>query len=1032
MLVLGWVSFRGMPIDLFPNVQFPIVAVSVVYPGAGPSEIETLISQPIEEEISSIAGLKRLTSKNVEGLSQVVAEFRQGIDIQNAEQQIRDKVGAARARLPTDAEDPVVRRVDPTDQPIVTLSIHADLPEADLYDIANDVVKPRLEQIRDVGLIEIVGGRPREIHVLLDRKRLSERELSVQAVAQSLAASGQNVPGGKVSEAGRETIFRSIGEFHSLNDVASTVVNLFNNDAPTRLSDLGTVEDGLKDETSRVYVNGQKSLFLNIYRQSGTNTIAVADGTLEAAKKLSAELITRPGKPSIEVIRDASGFIRANIDDVQETIIIGVILTIVVVYFFLANGRSTIITALALPNSLIGAFILMAWAGFSVNVVSLLALSLAVGLLIDDAIVVRENIFRHIERGEEPADAARKGTKEVQLAVVATTLVVIAIFAPVAFMSGIIGQFLKQFGLTVCFAMAISLFDALTIAPMLSAYLAGSAEESFAARASLWTRVMGPVLKKFDRFETWLELKYETFIRYTLGHSKTVLAISFVIFIASTATLFWVPQVFIPDQDSGEFSVNLDLPPGADLNAMTEVSTAADKIIHQNKEVTLTAVTVGGRASESNESSVYVRLVPSSDRGLTTTKFKNRLRDQLRAMTEGNPKVLEFDPNGGSTQPLAINLIGNDQVQLEKTSSALVSLLRSDSRVRDVDSSYRPGKPELQIRPIVKMAQVLGVNTRTMGNEVRAQVEGVTPAKFRAQTGADGSREYDIRVRLKSDQRDLRTEFDQVQVPNLNQKLVKLANVALPVEARGPASIDRQDRGRTIRVTASLAPGASLATILKDIETAFKGKLKLPTGITYAFAGDAENFREMARSVSIALAFGVTFVYFVLASLYESFVTPLTIMLALPLALCGAFLALFLTGESLSLFAVLGIVMLLGVASKNSILLVDFARRLMDQGLDRSEALVSAGRTRLRPILMTSLALIAGTVPVAIGLNEASRQRTSMGVAIIGGLVSSTLLTLIVVPAAFCYIDRLRSWASTQIARLFGVRRRSHLRLRTR
>ncbi len=1023
MLVVGWTSFRSLPVDLFPNVEFPIVTVSVPYRGAGPSEIESLITEPIEEEISTIAGLKRLNSKSVEGLSQVVAEFQLGVNIQDAEQQIRDKVGAARARLPSEADDPIVRRLNPNDQPIVTLALRANVSEAELFDLANEVVKPRLEQIRDVGMIEILGGRPREIQVQLDRNLLASRELSVQAVAASLAASGQNIPGGKVAQGSRETIVRSIGEFDEVKDVGTTVVYLFGNETPTRIGDLGTVEDALKDETSRVFVNGERSLFINVYRQSGTNTIAVADGAIGASTKLTEELSKQSSGARIEVIRDASSLIRSNIYDVQETIFIGVILTILVVYFFLASGRSTIITALALPNSLIGAFILMKMTGFSVNVVTLLALSLAVGLLIDDAIVVRENIFRHLESGEEPAEAARAGTLEVQLAVIATTLVVIAIFLPVAFMSGIIGQFLKQFGLTVCFAMAISLFDALTIAPMLSAYFAGSGEH-VSEGTSRWSRTMGPILRKFEKFELWLEDKYEKVIRYTLKKPKTVLATSFVVFIVSSASLFAIPQVFIPDQDSGEFSVSLDLAPGANLDAMTNVASEADRIIRSMGEVAISAITVGGRAGEPNEASIYVRLVSDDKRKLTTTEVKNQLRERLNVMKTGEPKIIEYDPTGGGqTQPVAVTLIGQSQADLERYAHELETLLANDKRLRDVDSSYQPGKPELQIRPNLQMAQILGVNTRTVGTEVRAQVEGLTPAKFRT-----NGREYDIRVRLKPDQRDLRQSFSQTLVPNMNQKLVRLADVAQPQEARGPASVDRQDRGRAIQISASLAPGASLGAVLSDIETALKETIKLPADMRYSFASDAENFREMNKSVGIALALGILFVFFVLASLYESFITPMTIMLALPLALCGAFLALFLAGESLSLFSILGIIMLLGVASKNSILLVDFARRLQDDGYERGEALIRAGRTRLRPILMTSLALIAGTVPVAIGLNEAARQRTSMGIAIIGGLVSSTVLTLIVVPAAYLYIDRFRLWMGARAAHLFGVRRRSHLK----
>jgi HAE1 family hydrophobic/amphiphilic exporter-1 len=1018
MLAVGFLCMERLGVDLFPNVTFPVVMVQTPYPGAGPSEVETLVSKPLEEEISTVSGIKRLSSTNQEGVSVVVAEFTLETDVKYAEQQIRDRVSSAKSKLPDDIEEPVIRRIDPADQPILVLALKADLSDGQLYDLADQVIKPKLEQVNQVGLVEILGGRKREIQVQLDRRKLKEYELSATQVASRLQSAGENIPAGKVDQAGKETVFRTMGEFTSLADIQSTVVNFFGNDVPTTIADLGKVKDTLEDEKSRTYLNGDKSLFIYAFRQSGANTIAVVDGLKSKIDQINKQLKSDPSHPEIRIVRDGSMWIHANVDDVKESILFGVGLAVLVVFLFLANGRSTIITGLALPNSLIGAFILMTLAGFTINVMTLLALSLSVGLLIDDAIVVRENIFRHIEMGKDSKTAAREGTAEVRLAVIATTLTVIAVFGPVGFLKGVVGQFFREFGLTICFAMAISLFDALTIAPMLSAYFAGASHEI--KTTGLYGLTVGRALQGFDRFQGWLENRYERLIRFTLRKPKTVLSISFLVFLGSCSTMKYVPKTFLPAQDAGEFSVGLDLPPGTSLQKMSEVAEQVDQVIRKNPEVEITALTIGDRDGSSNVAEEYVHLVPSKDRKINTIQMKDRIREQLARFASANPKVKDFDPVGAGMRPFNLNLVGADQKQLEAFSNQVLAWLRKDKRLKDVDINYRPGKPEFQVALDKSRAQSLGVSSAIVGSELRAQIEGVTPAKFR-QNGY----EYDVRVRLEDEQRDLKQGFDKTYVPNINMTLVRLPDIAKGIQAEGPAKITRMDRGRYIQVNADITPGAGMGDVMADIEKNFaSGELKLPPGIHYSFVGQAEDFKELGENMALAMGFGVLFIFLVLASLYESFVTPFTIMLALPLAICGCFVALAISGQSLNIFSWIGAIMLLGVATKNSILLVDYANQLMQQGLSRADALIRAGRTRLRPILMTTMALIAGTLPVALGLNEASRQRTSMGVAIIGGLISSTLLTLIVVPAAFGYIDRFRLWSRGIMGRIFLSRSR--------
>lgn len=1014
MLAVGLLAMKRMGVDLFPDVTFPVITVTTPYPGAGPSEIETLVAKPLEDEISTLAGIKRLTSINSEGFSQVVAEFTLETDIKYAEQQVRDRVGATKSKLPIDVKESVIRRIDPSDQPILIVSVDASLKDSKLFDVADDRIRPKLEQVSQVGKVDILGGRKREIHVVLDREKLRSRELSVTSVFSRIAATGENVPNGKIDEGGKSTVFRTLGEFKSIADLRRTVVSFFGNDIPTTLQEVGDVKDTVADETSRAFVNGKKAILLNVYRQSGANTIAVVDALKKRIATINTEMEREEGKPKLTVIRDASVWIRMNVEDVKESIFMGVVMAVIVVFFFLGSGRSTIITGLALPNSLIGAFILMAAAGFTINIMTLLALSLSVGLLVDDAIVVRENIFRHIEMGKTPVKAALEGTGEVRLAVIATTLTVIAVFGPVGFLKGVTGQFFRQFGLTICFAMAISLFDALTIAPMLSAYFVGNPHAK--EKVNLWSRTVGRVLKAFDRFQTALEDGYVVILKFATRRPLAVLTFSFLIFLGSCSVVRFVPKTFLPPQDAGEFTVALDMPPGTNLDGMQKVAEQAQAIIQASPEVELTSLSVGNQTGRSEIAEFYIHLTPSKQRLLNTSGVKEKLRQQLKVISFANPTVKDYDGIGAGQRPFNLNLIGLDKKQLEEVGQATFKFLKNHPALKDVDTNFRPGKPEFQITLDPDRSKSLGISSKPLGQELRAQIEGLIPAKYR-----EVGREYDIRVRLDESQRNLKRDFSKTYVPNINNKLIRLSDVAKPFETEGPATINRQDRGRLFSINADITPGAGMGTVIDDINRYFAEPGNLPIGMRYAFVGQAESFQELGESMAIAMGFGVLFIYLVLSSLYESFVIPFTIMIALPLAVCGSLLALFIAHESLNLFSMIGIIMLLGIATKNSILLVDYAHQLIDQGLSRTDALIKSGKTRLRPILMTTMALIAGTVPIALGLNEASRQRTSMGVAIIGGLISSTLLTLIVVPAAFSYLDRFRIWSKAKLLKLVAA-----------
>jgi HAE1 family hydrophobic/amphiphilic exporter-1 len=1028
----GWFALNKLGVDLFPDINIPVVAITTVYPGAGPEEIESLVSRPIEEEIGSISGLKKLSSRNQEGISIVTAEFFLTADIKDSEQQVRNKIARIRRDLPTDIEEPVIQRFDPADQPIVRLSLFGEIAPVELYDIATEELKPQLEQVNNVGSVKIIGGAKRQIQIEVDRKKLNEYQLSNVFMGNQLKSFGLNVPVGKYESGSSEVSFRTIGRFETLSEIEEAQV-FFGGElgSSVPVSKIATVVDTIEDPKTMCFLYApvkeeseqhsliggfinslrkgdppkiervaKPSLFIDVYKQSGANTVAVVDAIVKKVEKMNSTILKdKKGNPNIVVVRDSSIWIRANVEDVTVSIILGILLTVIVVYLFLGNVRSTIITGLALPNSLLGAFIIMYAMGFTLNVMTLLALSLTVGLLVDDAIVVRENIFRKLEEGLPPSMAAELGTNEVTLAVVATSLTVIAVFLPIGFLSGVVGQFFKQFGLTVVFAMIVSLFDALTIAPMLSAYFAGKvhAEPNIIVRA-------------FDKFQTWLEKVYGIVIDFAVKRPLIIILSATLIFIFSIYSLTFVKKTFMGSNDQGEFMVAIDMPPGTSLAGTHEVIKKIEEKLKKNlPELHKLATVVGSPDGFPTIGNVGITIVPTHQRRRNTATIKAEVREMMKEFEFARPSVNDFSAIGGGVQyPFNLNIMGDDLETIEKYSKELIEKLKVIPDLTDVERDYQAGKPEFQIEFDFKKMQNVGVAPVTAGAELRYHVEGGVVGKFH-----DKGLEYDILMRLKPDQRNLRSAYLETRVPNVNFKMIHLNFVSTGKEKLGPAKISREDRSRVIPIRANLsatgAIGNATDTARKIIES-----FPPPPGVRFAFYGQSESFRELMENIIIAFGFALLFIYLVLASLYESFITPISVLIAIPPAFSGAFLALALFGEMLNLFSMIGIILLMGLVTKNSILIVDYAVRNIKDGMDRTEAIKKAGVVRLRPILMTSLAMIAGTLPIALGLGEAAKSRTAMGIAIIGGLILSTLLTLIVVPSVFGYVDRLREWVESK------------------
>ncbi len=1010
MLILGVISLGKMPVDLFPDVTFPIVAVQVTYPGASPIDLEKQVSKPLEDELGSLSGLKNMTSNNLDSAAIIILEFKLGTDIKEAEQQIRNRIGNIRRNLPNDVYEPVIRRFDPADQPVITLAITSHLPAGKAYDVASELIKPQFERLNDVGQVTIVGGRKTEIQILVDKNKIQDRQISMLQIAKRIEETSKDVPIGKIENPLKELLMRTNGEFSSLEEIRNVNVNFIGSDRAVLLSDVGRVERGLEDQKNIASIKGTPALLLQVFKQSGSNTIAVTDAVKKSLEKVNKYLEDKKLDAQVQVVRDMSRPIRLNVTDVKESILIGIALCVIVVFFFLGSVRSTFITGMALPNSLLGGFVVMYAMGFSINMMTLLALSLAVGLLIDDAIVVRENIFRHMEMGKDPRTAALEGTKEVAQAVVATTLVVIAVFGPISFLQGIIGQFFKQFGLTIVFTMLISLFDAFTVAPMLSAYMASPTEHNKG------NGFIAGILKAFDKFQTRLEVVYERLMVKTLKYPKSVLAIAAGIFLISMMALPYIPKTFLPAADNGEFSISVEMPVGTSLQGTADFTKGIEAILNKNSTIDMVLTTIGSTNGEANKANLFVRLVEKKKRQLTTTQTKTALREELSSFAaKAKVEIGDIDAAGSGQKPFNLNITGEDLESLSKYADILKERMKKIPGLIDVDTNFRAGKPEFHVVFDRKKSEHLGVSTVMAGAELRDRTEGAEAAVFR-----ENGIEYKVRVRFDEKYRDLRDQFNTTFVPNLNNNMIPLNRIATAENTLGYSQINRQNKNRFINISANLGPNGSLGAITNEVNKILKEELRPPSGVDYRFQGQAEDFQDLISSMLLAIFLGIVFIYLVLSSLYESFVTPFTILLALPLAMCGALVALLVFGKSIDIFSLIGIVLLLGVVAKNSILLVDYTKQMEASGLKRNEALLKASRTRLRPILMTSLALIAGMIPIAIGLNEASAMRTSMGIAIIGGLISSTLLTLIVVPAAYGFVDDFRVAAGKFFSRFGG------------
>ena len=996
LVVLGLFSYMKLNIDQFPDVDIPYVTIVTVLRGAGPEQIETDVTKKIEDAVNPVGGLDHIQSTSQEGLSIVTAQFKLEIDGKVAAQEVREKVSAARANLPTEIEDPVITRYDPASQPIMQLTVSGDRSAKEITTYTKDVIKKRLENVPGVGSVDLVGGDEREIEVEVDAARLRGYNLSIQDVVQGVAAANMEIPAGNLVQGPRQLLLRTMGKFTSVDDFNKVIV-ASPGGKPVHLSDIAAVSDGVKERTSFARVEGKQAVGLNILKQSGSNTVRVADAVRDQIERLKKEL---PADLRVTMAKDNSTFIRDSVNDVLFDIVYGGLLAVIVVYLFLANARPTIISAIALPTSIIASFIIMFALNFTLNVMTLMALSLAVGLLIDDAIVVIENIYRHMHMGATPMEAAKAATSEIGLAVMATTFTIVAVFIPVAFMSGIVGRFFYQFGITIAVSVLVSLFVAFTLTPMLASRWLRPQDEDLSNEGNYFRRG----LYLFNRFFDTLSKRYRRAITWSLAHRRMTLGAALGLFALSFVLMRFLGSDFFPESDQSEFTIGVNASPGTSLEQTAAICERIEAVLHKRPEVTTLLTTIGAGNDPITKGNILVKLVKKAERKQGIKTIMTGVRRDLLDLAGANLSILVAQGPGGGTKPVIMSVRGEDLSKLEQLGEKVERIVRATPGAVDVENSYEISKPEIRIRIDREKASDLGLSVGLIASSIRAMVDGAVATQY-----AEGGEQYDVRVRLRKEDRTSLENVGNLTIKSSKdtrdqQKIiVPISYVASVGQGSGPSKINRYDRQREIRIDANTS-GRSLGEVLGGILKQTAG-LPLEPGYSVDVTGSGQTQSESFVNILISLGLAIVFVYIVLAAQFESFWFPFAIMLALPMSLIGAVIALLIFGNSLSVISLIGIIMLMGLVTKNGILLVDYTGVLRDRGSARTEALVEAGATRLRPILMTTFAMIFGMVPIAFSSAEGSEFRSPMGQAVIGGLITSTLLTLFVVPVVYSLID---------------------------
>ncbi len=1033
-VVMGLFAFQRLKVDQFPNIDLPVVVVITEYPGASPEIVESEVTKKIEESVNTIAGISALTSRSYETQSVVVIEFQLNMDGRKAADDVREKVAAIRPMLRDEVKEPRIIRFDPTSKAIWSLAVIPEVRSGgtstslvELINYAEQVLKKRLENIRGVGAVNVIGGSRREINIYLRPDAMEALGVSADQIANAVRNENQDLPVGALRSFTQERVIQIQSRVKRPEDFGNIIVARKGN-TPVRLSQVAQVKDGAQEIENMALYNGERTLLLTVQKAQDANTIEVVDGLMGSLKELRKQV---PADIRLEPVSDGSRQIRVAVDNVRRTLIEGALLTILIVFLFLNSWRSTVITGLTLPISLIGTFWFMNMFGFTINMVTLMALSLCVGLLIDDAIVVRENIVRHVQMGKNAYDAAMIGTQEIGLAVLATTLSIVAVFLPIGFMEGIIGKFFHEFGITIVAAVLISMFVSFTLDPMLSSVWHDPSihqHDKPAGTLNWYDRSIGRVTRWFELQTDRMADRYQHMLAWALKHKRSTLLLAVGIFVASILMVPLLGTEFVPKGDYSETTLSFQTPVGTSLESTALKAKQVEAIVREFPEVqyTLTGMNTPN-AQGKNNASIYIRLVDRKLRERSVEDISILLRERLSkiaGITVTHVGIL--DSVGGSKQ-IEFSIQGPDQRELERLTLKLMDRFRAIPGLVDLDSSVKANKPTIAIQVMRESASDLGWNAASLANGLRTLVAGQTVGNWRA----PDDQTYDVNVRLAPDFRNSPQDLERlpfnVASPDGQTRIVRLGQIAQVQETTGSNQINRRDMVREVAINANASlrsAGEISADIRKILDT-----VAWPPGYRYQFGGSTKSMNESFQYASTALLMAVIFIYMILASQFKSFLQPLALMTSLPLTLIGVVLALMAFGSALSMFSVIGVVMLMGLVTKNAILLVDFAIRAREggvsdtgqpvAGLDRTEALLMAARVRLRPILMTTLAMIFGMMPLAFAITEGSEQRSPMGQAVIGGVITSSLLTLVVVPVVYCYMDDLseflkRLWSGKQ------------------
>ena len=1020
LVVLGVVSFFRMPVNLFPDVSFPVVAITTIYPGAGPDQTESQITDLIEEEMSAVSGVDSLNSESGEGYSLVIIQFTMDTDVDKAVQAVQERLNQIGNRLPTDAQTPIVQRFDPDAAPVMIFAVadkSGQYTPVELGNLVKDEMQPPMQRVPGVAVVEVAGAEKREIQVDMAMLALQGKRVAPQQVSGAIKSYNYDIPGGPVPTGDANVLVRTPSRINSLDDLNQVVVS--QRGAPIRVDDVATVHDGFKEKDSYSRVNGGSALVLNVYKQSGSNTVAAADGVNKEISAIQAKF------PQLQIakVADSSVFVRQSVADAVSDTIWGAILATLVVLFFFRNLRNTFITMIGLPVILIGAIWGMDMFGISLNLVSLLALAMVVGLVIDDAIVVRENIFRWIGMGFSPREAASKATGEVSLAVLATSATIIAVFLPVAFTSGIVGQFFRDFGLTVVLAIIISTFEALTLAPMISAYFFARKRGKTDGPAPLdgeltESETPEPEIDESKGAETadegWMYRTYGRSLNWVLDHKKlSVLAASLLVALSMLSFPF-INQTLLASIDEGEFTATLTMPPGTRLEVTDEHAKVVEDALIAHPDTETVFTTVGSQGAP--EVATFKVKVAANAQGGTRA-----VMDEMRTQLADAPD-LTFQLTGGAFDFGFGGLAGRDVVievksqtddlnALARGTDQVMQQLSSIAGLADVENNLKTGKPEMRIEVDPARAAQFGLSPAYVGATIRTLLTGDIASTYRGE-----GPEAEIRVRLQESDRNNLEDVLNYKLLTPTGQLAPLRNVATLTTGAGPTSISRIDRLATATIGANFTD-RSVADVEKDVE-AMLATIQLPGGVTAELGGQAAQQKDAFNDLYMALLLSVIFVYMVLASQFKSFTQPIIIMIALPLSVIGAILALLLTNHPMDMTAMIGFIMLMGLATKNSILLVDFANKEHEKGAPADKAMRMAGPIRLRPILMTAISLILGMVPVAMGLGAGGDFRAPMAIAVIGGMTTSTLLTLFIVPLAYViWVNYQDRWKTRRAAK---------------